>query len=261
MKLHAKATPDEICRRINELKQEGRSWAGIYPMIRAETEQEYADSTIRSYFTTKRLTRLGLSVERDERASGIQGSPPESEGLSSAHSEENAHNQPALEMGGLSADHYERASHNGPEPTGGQLSDGRSEHDAHNRGTLRVLSDECYADSAHNPLPEGWKQQMEEIATKVCRNMLNEMNVKPIITVPEDEEVPPAPVTIRRQGRGRRQNRSYERITLTIDAELARFFKAEVDNHPLRLSAGRLMDVILWNRYGRPRLSYQESDD
>jgi hypothetical protein len=77
-------------------------------------------------------------------------------------------------------------------------------------------------------------------------------------TAEVDEAMPPAPVTLKgRQGeKGRRENREYERFTFGIDKVLAARFVAEAKEK--NLSAGKLLDVILWNRYGRPVLSYME---
>lgn len=77
----------------------------------------------------------------------------------------------------------------------------------------------------------------------------------------EAEEVPPAPETIRgRTGeKGRKENREYERFTFGIDRVLAEQFRAEAQSR--HLSAGKLLDVILWNRYGKPALSYMATGD
>jgi len=96
------------------------------------------------------------------------------------------------------------------------------------------------------------ERRMKEIAREVFREMMNVQRAR--AAFPDNEPMPPEPETIKHEGRGRRENRKYERLTLTVDRELARLFKAEVKDR--KLSAGKVMDAILWNRYGRPALSY-----
>jgi hypothetical protein len=77
---------------------------------------------------------------------------------------------------------------------------------------------------------------------------------------PVQDDLPPEPKEIKKEpgtkGKGRsRQNRDYERHTVTVDSSLWRLFEQDMKNRRIS-SAGRMMDVILWNYYGKPDLSY-----
>ena len=76
----------------------------------------------------------------------------------------------------------------------------------------------------------------------------------------EDDDLPPEPKEIKKKpgtkAKGRsRQNRDYERHTLTVDSNLWRLFEQDMKSRRIS-SSGRMMDVILWNHYGKPTLSY-----
>lgn len=185
-----KSSQPEIGKRIHELKEEGKDWKTIYPIIRKETGKDLAESTIRA-LETKWKQSL-----RDE--------------------------------------HAERSSHKTSLPAE------RAEEKAF---TKRLQA-----------MPEDWKTEMESIAKRVMENMLNAHNVHTIKR--EDEEIPPEPTTVKGEGKGRKENRDYERITVAIDTELAALFKQEMSDKGL--SSGKLLDRILWNRYGKPKLSYQD---
>ena len=104
------------------------------------------------------------------------------------------------------------------------------------------------------PIDAEMEQRMRDVAREVFQEMINAYDVKSLM--PTDEEMPPEPRTITGEGKGRRENRQYERITVTIDEKLADLLKQEMKARSL--SAGRLMDIILWNRYNKPRLSYEK---
>ncbi|HMK37603.1 MAG TPA: hypothetical protein VK463_21200 [Desulfomonilaceae bacterium] len=77
---------------------------------------------------------------------------------------------------------------------------------------------------------------------------------------PLQDDLPPEPTEIKREPgtktKGRsRQNRNYERHTVTVDSNLWRLFEQDMKRRQIP-SAGRMMDVILWNYYGKPALSY-----
>jgi hypothetical protein len=109
------------------------------------------------------------------------------------------------------------------------------------------------------PSAEEWKSRVKAVAREVFQEMFDDY--KPIVKhVPiEGEETPPEPRTIRKHGKGRKENRKYKRLTVAIDVNLAERFEAEMRSR--NLSAGKLMDVILWNRYGKIPLSYHDEDD
>ena len=104
---------------------------------------------------------------------------------------------------------------------------------------------------------KGLEQRMREIAREVVTEMMNVQNIHTIMANTADE--PPAPETIKGKGRGRKETRDYDRITLTVDKVLAGRFKAEAQRRGV--SAGRLADIIFWHYFGKPKLSYQEPDE
>ncbi len=103
-------------------------------------------------------------------------------------------------------------------------------------------------------IDEETEKRIRIIAKEVFREMMNAYDVKSLM--PSDEDMPPEPRTISGEGRGRKEDRKYDRITITIDEKLANLFRQEMKVR--NLSAGRLMDVILWNRYNKPRLTYEK---
>lgn len=82
---------------------------------------------------------------------------------------------------------------------------------------------------------------------------------------PEQDDLPPEPKEIKKKpgtkGKGRsRQNRDYVRHTVTVDSSLWRLFEQDMKSRRVS-SASRMMDVILWNYYGRPTLSYMTESE
>jgi hypothetical protein len=110
--------------------------------------------------------------------------------------------------------------------------------------------------------PEDITATIRAIAREVCTEMLaNVMHKEHIqhISV-EGEEVPPEAETIKGPGvKGRRENRKYTRLTVGIDDVLAERFTQEAKDRGI--SPGKLLDVLLWNRYDKPRLSYMQDTE
>jgi len=111
------------------------------------------------------------------------------------------------------------------------------------------------------PAPKDTKEEIEDmearmraIAHEVCSEMLK--NVPTVHTVGTAEDLPPEPA---REGKGKRRTRRYGRITVTVDESLLRLFENEQRDRSL--SASRLLDGILWTRYGKPTLSYQDATE
>lgn len=69
-------------------------------------------------------------------------------------------------------------------------------------------------------------------------------------------EMPPESKTIKGGGRGRKETRDYVKITPTVDRILFNLFDGEAKKK--KLSHGKLLDVILWHWYEKPKLSYEE---
>jgi hypothetical protein len=95
--------------------------------------------------------------------------------------------------------------------------------------------------------------RIRAIAKEVFSEMMNMQ--QDVTTSPDRDPVPPEPKTIKGKGKGRRETRKYDRVTCTIDKNLAKLFTSEARRNGI--SVGKLLDRILWNRYGRPVLSYE----
>jgi hypothetical protein len=118
--------------------------------------------------------------------------------------------------------------------------------------------------------------KMEEALTSRVKEMIREEISRHVAgdtgfrNEPKSEQgdLPPEPKEIKKKpgtkAKGRsRQNRDYDRHTVTVDSTLWRLFEKDMKRRRVS-SASRMMDVILWNYYGRPALSYmtevEESD-
>ena len=84
--------------------------------------------------------------------------------------------------------------------------------------------------------------------------MINNMGIDRNIII-DTEDAPPEPEVIKGAGKGRRENRDYVKVSVTIDRVLWDKFTEERDR--MKVSSGRLMDIILWRAFGRPPLSYE----
>lgn len=101
-------------------------------------------------------------------------------------------------------------------------------------------------------------KELESRMRAVAKEFFDEMIGK-VQTVHTDhtgraEDLPPEPP---REGKGKRRTRRYGRITVTVDESLLTLFEKEQRDRSL--SASRLLDGILWTRYGKPSLSYQDA--
>jgi hypothetical protein len=90
-----------------------------------------------------------------------------------------------------------------------------------------------------------------EVFQEMLHNMRNEMNI-----ITDTEDTPPEPRVITGEGKGRRENRKYVKASVTVDEALWQRFTAERDR--MRVSTGRLMDIILWRHFGKPKLSFEQ---
>lgn len=68
-------------------------------------------------------------------------------------------------------------------------------------------------------------------------------------------EMPPEVQTIKGQGKGRKEDRQYEKIGPAIDKRLFELFMADCKKR--KLSQGKMLDIILWHWYEKPKLSYE----
>lgn len=108
-------------------------------------------------------------------------------------------------------------------------------------------------------IPEPMKTAFRAMAKEVFEEMLaTAPNVQRVRREMSDD-LPPEPEELQDSGKGgRRQTRTYEKLSATVDTELFKRFRAERKERGL--SAGRLLDAILWHWYHKPELSYQQPD-
>lgn len=93
-----------------------------------------------------------------------------------------------------------------------------------------------------------WEHRVRQIARETFQEMIQTMRTIPPV-FPES----PLPLPHRT---GRKEDRKYTKMTITLDNVLAERLLSEAKKQ--RLSPGKILDSILWERYGRPRLTYQE---
>lgn len=108
-------------------------------------------------------------------------------------------------------------------------------------------------------ISERMKLALKALAREVFEQMISTVtNVKTGLHA-TSEDLPPEPVELTGTGRGgRRQVREYGKLSATVDNVLFELFRTECKERGL--SAGRMLDAILWNHYNRPDLSYMRPD-
>lgn len=98
-----------------------------------------------------------------------------------------------------------------------------------------------------------WEERAREIAEEVCQKMIyniqNELKAAPTLAQDLEDELPEIP------GKGRKESRLYGKVGVTIDGVLLKRLMTEAKQRSL--SVGKLLDRILWHRYGRPALSFE----
>jgi hypothetical protein len=72
-------------------------------------------------------------------------------------------------------------------------------------------------------------------------------------------ELAPEPPAVTGEGKGRRYQRKYLKVSITVDMELWLLFQKEQKS--MHTTAPHLMDSILWNHFGRPLLSFEKHED
>lgn len=219
-----------LSREMTALSKELNA-RGIQPIKGGKWDESNASKLRNFWVNNKGLLELD---EHEERAS--QETLPIEPQLSDERASHDADNVQEPE-GALSDEHDERAAH-------------IAEHAEH---------EECDEPDAHIPWTE-MEARMREIAREVATAVMNEMSVNHEMNAinmnheTPGPDMPPEP-EYRKGQKGRKQNRTYERLTVSLDANLAKLFKAEMKRR--RVSSGRLMDIICWNYFGRPRLSFE----
>jgi hypothetical protein len=113
-----------------------------------------------------------------------------------------------------------------------------------------------YSEPAEHYERDVLDNRIRQIAREVFKEMIDNMqNIPAVMNI---TDTPPEPKVIKGEGRGRREDRDYIKVSATIDKTLWELFKAERDR--LKVSTGRMMDIILWRVFGKPRLSYERSE-
>ncbi|MFC1834283.1 hypothetical protein ACFL2Q_06055 [Thermodesulfobacteriota bacterium] len=90
----------------------------------------------------------------------------------------------------------------------------------------------------------------KEIAREVFKEM-SQSQAGQIVTNVHRTEEPPLP-----ERTGHRENREYDKLFVTVDRILFKLFKKEARRRGV--SNSRLVDIILWNYFGKPTLSFQD---
>lgn len=109
----------------------------------------------------------------------------------------------------------------------------------------------------HSESPTSPEHMTRDDIEKMVENYLNkrlagyEHNIP---NEPTEFELVPEPETVTGGAKGRRQDRKYEKISVTVDKNLWKIFRQK--QKKLSCSGPRLMDSILWNFFGKPELSY-----
>jgi len=111
--------------------------------------------------------------------------------------------------------------------------------------------------SEDKPTTTDWEVRVRNIAREVCQEMIQNIqaiqNAENVPSIPTGEDPFKDLVT-----KGRSENRIYGKLGATIDGVLFRLLKNEARRED---SIGKLIDKILWERYGRPLLSFQVPDE
>lgn len=126
-------------------------------------------------------------------------------------------------------------------------------------GVSAPLPDEQEEPSEHTEpsLPSAWEARMRSIAREVVEEAIQNMrNIPPAMD--ETTDMPPEPQTIKGMGKGRREDRAYVKVSVTMDKNLWKLFEAE--RKKLKVSTGRMMDILLWRAFNRPKLSFEPAE-
>jgi len=214
--------------RYNELRTGGMSCADAAARVNEEFHTSLREDTVRGYGSAvARTARAAQRSEPGEHSPAVAPSEPEEYSVAVTDSEpeecsaEEAHSEPedGSAQGSLS------------EPEECSLKETRSEPGA--RSDLEAF--------------------VRKIARETCEEIMRNMTSVQAAA----GDMPPEPAAVLGV-KGRRQDRDYRKITLTIDKSLWDLFEAE--RKRLSVSAARMMDIVLWRHYGRPRLSFEKDE-
>jgi hypothetical protein len=117
----------------------------------------------------------------------------------------------------------------------------------------RVTPSEYSEPSLHEELIN--RDDIVKLINEVLDKRISDIK-ESVLIIQNKMEMPPESITIKGSGRGRKEKRDYVKITPTVDRVLFDLFDSETKK--LKISQGKLLDIILWNWYEKPKLSYEE---
>ncbi len=241
---------DKIGRRYNELRAQGIPGKEAAERVNKEFGEKLKGGTIRHYghryrnkspegMTWAQLRKMDFPESGRFDELRAQGVPPDK--AREQVNTEFGHNKKKSKKAGLSSQDDE----------GSQLQQPNQPRRTRKRGEGQPgkTPDKLI------PVNE-FDQHIQALAREVFQEMLHNIpNGKNVI---EDiQDMPPEPETLKQAGKGRRENREYEKISLTVDKVLWDLFSKE--RKQLNVSSGRLLDIILWRHFGRPTLSFEQN--
>jgi len=100
----------------------------------------------------------------------------------------------------------------------------------------------------------------EDMRTFIIEIVHEEMMKMQSVEIPTALDLPPKPTKriIKKTGRPRTLGK---RLKLGVTVDKALFERFEKERKKLGISASAYLDALLWNAYGRPRLSYEPDED
>jgi hypothetical protein len=123
---------------------------------------------------------------------------------------------------------------------------------------LKTLSADPKVSTPKQAEPSRHDMRIRSIAKEVFKEMMSTIPAALPTTAYDPSDMPPQPETIRGQGKGRRQNRSYRKFSITMDSVLWNLFVEEYTAR--KIPPSQLLDAVMWRHYGKPRLSYESQD-
>jgi hypothetical protein len=109
--------------------------------------------------------------------------------------------------------------------------------------------------SREKPMPKAWHQQIVVLVKSEVERL---MKVPTLQTLPT---IPLPPERARTKGAKGRPVGQGERVKVGITLDKNLFDRFEQERKRTGLSASGYADVVLWNFFGKPRLSFEETED
>jgi hypothetical protein len=223
-----KRNMDEKARKAYKeaftLKEAGAKWSTVIEKLK---EGELVNSKGHPFAASTLRKEYSMAKKDPDKWRVIMG-----EDLTSEQAERSAHPE--------CSECYER-------------SDQSESSDQANRSDYSTRSEQHQRSDQSEYSEDRVRQITEEVCQAMIQHVLSDRNMRNVLNVQDDIEAPPEPIR-----RGRKQNRIYGKLGATADAVLLELFNAEARSQGI--STGRLMDTILWERYGKPILSYEMAE-